>query len=468
MGKILLKNIDLIVTMDKNLTEIENGDIFIENNIIKDIGKNLEYNADRIINCEGLVAYPGFVNTHHHLFQTLTRNIPYLQDVKLFDWLVGLYEIWRELTPEGVYISALVGMAELLLTGCTTTTDHLYLFPKKQPKDLIDYEIKAAKDIGIRFIPTRGSMSRGKSKGGLPPDDVTQNEDEIMKDCERLVKTYHNPEKYSMLRIALAPCSPFSVTTELLKETANFAKKYNLRCHTHIAETLDEEEYCLNVYGKRPVEYMEEVGWLGENFWYAHCIYLNDDEIKLMSKTKTGVAHCPVSNLRLGSGIAPVAKMLENNVLVGLAVDGSASNDSSNMLFEMKLALLVHRVQSGVSSMPAYNVLKMATNYGAKILGFDEIGSLEKNKAADIALFKINSIEYAGALHDKATAILFAGNNQTTEYTIVNGKIVVEKGNLVNINKDEIFLKANEIAHNMLKNASTKTGINYYKRQIVK
>lgn len=465
MSSILIKNAEVIVTMDPHLDEIKNGDIFIEGREIKDIGKNLNYKSDRIIDARGMVVYPGFINTHHHLYQTLTRNIPLIQDVKLFDWLINLYEIWRELTPEAVYISALVGMSELLLTGCTTTTDHFYVFPKNQPGDLIDYEIKAAREIGIRFIPTRGSMSRGKSKGGLPPDDVVQTEDEIMKDCERLVQKYHNPERFSMLKIAVAPCSPFSVTTELLKETSEMSKKYNIRCHTHIAETLDEEEYCINIYGKRPVEYMEEVGWLGENFWYAHCIYLNDDEIKLLAETKTGVAHCPVSNLRLGSGIAPVAKMLANNVRVGLAVDGSASNDSSNMLAEMRQAMLVHRVKSGVDSMPAYDVLKMATSYGAQILGWNEIGTIEKGKAADIVIFNLNNIAYAGALHSPATAVLFAGDSQVAEYTIVNGEIVVEQGNIVKIDTEEIFYKANEIAKSMIENASKRTGIEYYKRK---
>ena len=465
MGTILIKNAEVIVTMDDNLTEIKNGDIYIEGNKIQDVGKSLDYRADKVINASGMVVYPGFVNTHHHLYQTLTRNIPTIQDVKLFDWLVNLYEIWRELTPEAVYVSALVGMAELLLTGCTTTTDHFYVFPKNQPKDLIDYEIKAAQEIGIRFIPTRGSMNRGKSKGGLPPDDIVQTEDEIMKDCERLIKKYHNTARYSMLKIGVAPCSPFSVTTELLKQTAEFAKKYNIRCHTHIAETIDEEEYCINTYGKRPVEYMEEVGWLGENFWYAHCIYLNENEIKIMAETKTGVAHCPISNLRLGSGIAPIAKMLENNVRVGIAVDGSASNDSSNMLAEMRQALLIHRIKTGVDSMPAYKVLKMATKQGAQILGWNEIGSIEKGKAADIAIFNLNNIAYAGALHDPASAILFSGNSQIAEYTIVQGEIIVDKGNLIKINTDDVFYKANEIAKNMIKNAEQKTGIKYFERK---
>ncbi len=465
MGSILIKNGEVIVTMDNSLNEVKNGDIYIEGNEIKDVGKNLQYKADEVIDATGMVVYPGFINTHHHLYQTLTRNIPSLQDAKLFDWLTGLYEIWRELTPEGVYVSALVGMSELLLTGCTTTTDQYYVFPHSQPKDLIDYEIKAAKEIGMRFIPTRGSMSRGKSKGGLPPDDVVQTEDEILKDSERLIQKYHSDEKFSMLKIALSPCSPFSVTTELLKDTAELAKKYNVRCHTHIAETKDEEEYCINMYGKRPVDYMEEVGWLGEKFWYAHCIYLNDDEIKLMGETKTGVAHCPVSNLRLGSGIAPIAKMLENNVRVSIGVDGSASNDSSDIVSEMRQALLIHRVNSGVDSMPASNVFKMATKYGAEILGWDEIGSIEKGKAADLAIFNLNDIAYTGALSDPATAILFSGNSHKTEYTIVNGKIVVKNGIVVGIDERSIISQANKISSEMIRKAMEKTGIEYLKRK---
>ncbi len=455
MNTLLIKNADLIVTMDEDLSEIKNGDIYIEGHEIKDIGTNLAYKVDKTINASGMVVYPGFINTHHHFYQTLTRNIPKVQDVKLFDWLVNLYEIWREITPEAIYYSAIVAISELLLTGCTTSSDHLYLFPEKINENLIDYEIKAAKEMGIRFIPTRGSMSRGTSDGGLPPDDLVQKEDKILKNSEQLIQKYHNPDKFSMLKIALAPCSPFSVTSELMKQTAQLAKKYNVRCHTHIAETEDENQYCLKEYGKRPLAYMEEVEWLGENFWYAHCVHLNDNEIKLMAQTKTGVSHCPVSNLRLGSGIAPISKMLENGVPVSLGVDGSASNDSSNYLFEMKTAMLIHRIKSGVDSMPARQVLKMATNGGAEILGWKEIGSLEKCKAADIAIFNLNKIGYAGALHDRATAILFAGDSQIAEYTIVNGEIIVEKGQIKKINTNEIIQKANSIAKEMVKFSKT-------------
>ncbi len=463
MESILIKNADVIVTQNSKNEELKNHDIYIKDKEIKEIGKNLNYTADRIINASGMVVYPGFVNTHHHLYQTLTRNIPGINDVKLFDWLVRLYEIWRELTPEAVYISALVGMAELLLTGCTTTTDHFYVFPKTQPENLIDYEIKAAQEIGIRFHANRGSMSRGKSKGGLPPDDVVQSEEKIMQDCERLINKYHSDEKFSMIKIGLAPCSPFSVTKELMIETAEFARKKNVKCHTHVAETLDEEKYCIEVYGKRPVEFMEEIGWMGENFWYAHCIYLNEEEIKKMAETGTGVAHCPVSNLRLGSGIAPVAKMLEEGVKVGLGVDGSASNDSSNFLAEMRTALLIHRIKSGVDSMPARRVLKMATINGAKILGWDEIGSIEPGKAADITIFNLNDISYAGAKSDLVSAPLFAGNSQIAEYTIVNGKIVVENKKIVTVDVEKVISEADRISREMIERAIQRTGFNYYK-----
>lgn len=461
MKTLLIKNADLIVTMDSRNTMVRNADIFIEGPAISAIGRNLRRRAQRTIRAEGMVVYPGFVNTHHHLYQTLTRNIPAVNNAKLFDWLTLLYGIWRELTPGAVYTSALTGMSELLLTGCTTTTDHLYLFPQSQPKDLIDHEIRAARDIGIRFAPTRGSMTRGKSKGGLPPDDVCQTEEEVLKDSERLIRKYHDAKKYSMLKIGLGPCSPFSITTELLKETAALGKKYGVRCHTHIAETKDEDEFCKQTLGMRPVEYMESCGWLGREFWYAHCVHLNSDEIGLLARTKTGVAHCPVSNLRLGSGIAPVAEMLERGVPVGLAVDGSASNDSSNFLFEMKTALLVHRIKSGPGSMSASRVLSMATRGGASVLGFDEIGSLEPGQAADLALFSLDHIGYAGALHDRSSAVLYAGDSQITAYTIVNGSVVAEKGRIVKIDMKKLVKKQNSTASDMLARAAERTGIRY-------
>lgn len=473
MSKLLIKNVKVIATMDDKKTRIENGAIYIEDNVIKDVGTTEELEERylrtpnpelRTINATNKVALPGLINTHHHLYQTLNRNIPAVQDAELFDWIKILYEIWREITPEGVYVSAQVGIGELLLTGCTTTVDQFYIFPKDKPKDLIDYEIKAAKEIGIRFHPCRGSMSLGKSKGGLPPDNLVQSEEEILKDSERLVSKYHDPKEFSMLRIALAPCSPFSVTKELLRETINFARKKKVRCHTHIAETLDEEKYCLETHKMRPLAYMESLGWLGGDVWFAHGIHLNDEEIRLLSKTKTGIAHCPTSNLRLGSGIAPVRKMLDEGVRVSLAVDGSASNDSSDMLGELRQCLLIHRIKSGIESMPVDDVLWMATRGGAQILGRDDIGSIEVGKAADIILIDTKKLGHAGGMHDPVGAILFSGDSHIVDTTIVNGKILVENGKLLNLDEEKVIDKANKIASEMLKQASKKTGIDYLKR----
>ncbi len=473
MKKLLIKNAKVIATMDNKRKRIENGAIYIEDNVIKNVAptkqviSNFQFPISNIqtIDAADKVALPGLVNTHHHLYQTLNRNIPAVQDAKLFDWIKILYEIWREITPEGVYVSAQVGMGELLLTGCTTTVDQFYIFPKDKPRDLIDYEIKAAKEIGIRFHPCRGSMSLGKSKGGLPPDDLVQSEEEILKDSERLINKYHNPEEFSMLRIALAPCSPFSVTKELLKETIEFARKKKVRSHTHIAETLDEEKYCLEAHKMRPLAYMESLGWLGEDVWLAHGIHLNDEEIKLLAKTKTGIAHCPISNLRLGSGIAPIRKMLNAGVAVSLAVDGSASNDSSDMLGELRQCLLIHRLKSGIESMPVDDVLWMATRGGAQILGRNDIGSIEVGKAADIVLIDTKKLGYAGGMHDPVAALLFSGNSHIVDTTIVNGKILVQNGKLLNLDGEKVIDRANKIASEMLKRASKRTGIDYLKNK---
>ncbi|MFB3897720.1 MAG: 8-oxoguanine deaminase [bacterium] len=451
--RILIKNALEIATCDDEFTRIKNGSIYIEDNVIKDIGVNLDYPVDEIIDAAGKVIIPGLVNTHHHLYQTLTRNLPEVQDAELFEWLIALYEIWRGLTPKAVYTSALVGMGELLLTGCTTSTDHLYLFPKNAPKNLIDDEIRAAQDIGIRFHPTRGSMSRGKSLGGLPPDDVVQSPDEILKDSERLIQKYHNPAPYSMLQLALAPCSPFSVTTELLKETTKLARYHKVRLHTHLAETIDEQDFCLQMQGVRPLAYMEQTDWIGSDVWFAHGIHFNDAELKLLAQTKTGVAHCPSSNMRLASGVCRVPEMVELGVPVGLAVDGSASNDSSDMLGEVRMCMLLHRVTSGVNAMTAERALWLATQGSASLIGRTDIGSLEVGKAADLAMIDMNQLGFAGALHDPVAAIVFAGDSHIVDTVIVNGKIVVKSGKLVNMNESDLIQKANRIAEQLVANA---------------
>ena len=463
MASLMIRNVHTLVTMVEGEKPLHGVDLLVEDGRIAAIGSQLQpaFPPDRVIDGSWCVMYPGFVNTHHHLYQTLTRNIPRVQNAKLFDWLLGLYEVWRELDPEAVEVSTRIGLGELLLSGCTTTTDHFYVFPKRAPAEFLDVEIDTAREMGVRFHPTRGSMSRGKSGGGLPPDDVVQTPDAILKDCERLIAKYHDPKPFSMCRIVLAPCSPFSVTTELLAETAVFARQKGVFLHTHLCETMDEEDFCLQTVGQRPLDYMEKVGWVGPDVWYAHGIYFNDEEIKRLAATKTGVAHCPASNLRLGSGICKVPQLMAEGVRVGLAVDGSASNDSSSFLREMQLALLVHRVGTGVEAMPPQKVLQLATVGGASILGQPEIGQLKAGSAADFAMFRLDRIDFAGAMTDPASAPLFCGNAPRAEYTVVAGKVLVEKGRLAGVDEEALFHRANQVAERMLSNAERKLSVSY-------
>ena len=459
MPRLLIRNIHTLVTMVEGEEPLRGVDLLVENGKVAAIGVGLDPAPGddlKVLDGAWRVVYPGFINMHHHLYQTLTRNIPKVHNAKLFDWLVSLYEVWRELTPEAVEVSTKVGLGELLLSGCTTTTDHLYLFPDSAPDEWIDIEIETAREVGMRFHPTRGSMSRGKSSGGLPPDDVVQSPEEILRDSERLIDKYHDPEPFSMCRIVLAPCSPFSVTTELMEETAALARSRGVLLHTHVCETKDEEDYCLQTLGMRPLDYMEKTGWVGEDVWYAHGIYFNDGEIKKLAETGTGIAHCPGSNLRLGSGICKVPRLLEQGVRVGLAVDGSASNDASSMVREMQLALLVHRVGTGVDAMPPQRVLEMATRGGAKILGRPEIGRLEPGSAADMAMFRLDRIDFAGAMHDPSSAILLCGSGVKADATIVAGEVLVEGGRLVNMDEQELFHKANEIAGKMVERSGDR------------
>ncbi|MCR4429057.1 MAG: 8-oxoguanine deaminase [Caldiserica bacterium] len=455
--EILIKNAYRIITWTEDGLKSFSGDILIEGRVIKKIGKDLNSSSAKIIPGEGKIVIPGLVNTHHHLYQTFQRNLPLTQDSELFPWLKTLYQIWRYLDPEIVYWSALLGMAELLKTGCTTTTDQFYVFPRGAPKDLIDAEIEAGKKIGIRFQPCRGSMSLGESKGGLPPDDVVQDEEEILEDCERLISRYHDPSPFSMLRISLAPCSPFSVSRELLILSQELARKHGVRLHTHLAETKDEEDFCLEKFGMRPLEYLERTGWFGPDVWYAHCIYLNDEELRRIKEAGSKVAHCPTSNMRLGSGVAPIPKMLKMGIEVGLAVDGSASNDSSDMLGELRNCLLVHKLTCGVTSISAAQILQMATVGGARVLGFEEIGTIEPGKAADLVLIDANQIGYAGALSDPLGALIYAGDSHIVDTTIVNGEILVEKGRIVKADEDEIINRANELSRKMLQKAEANS-----------
>jgi len=461
MSNILIKNPLLTVQMNDRKDEFSGGHILIENGKITSIGKEeITATADEIIDATNMVVLPGFVNTHHHFYQTLTRNIPKMQNATLFNWLTNHYEIWRELTEEAIYFSAKTAIAELMKSGTTTTADHLYLFPQKTSVELIDAEIDAAKEMGIRFYPTRGSMSLGKSKGGLPPDDVVQSEAIIQADTKRLINKYHDESFGSMLRIALAPCSPFSVSPELMKSTAEYAKSNNLLIHTHLAETLDEEQFCLNKFGKRPVEYVESLGWVQDNAWFAHAVHLSDEEIKMMSKTGCGVSHCPTSNLRLGSGIAHIKEMMKAGINVSLAVDGSASNDSSNMLNELRNTLLLSRLRDTEYWLTVREVVWLATRGGAKVLHRNDIGELSVGKQADLALFSVAGLEYAGSQSDPLASLIFNVRNSPVDYLIVNGKIQVRNRKL---NFDEMHHIAihNKIANQMLERASKNTGINF-------
>ncbi len=448
MPTLLLKNADVVVTMDAARREIRDGALFVRDNAIENVGATdeLPKTGDRVIDARGMIILPGLVNTHHHLYQTLTRAIPAAQDAALFHWLKTLYPIWAELTPDAVYTSALIGLAELILSGCTTAADHLYLFPNGSK---LDDEIRAAREIGMRFHPTRGSMSLGESKGGLPPDRVCDDEESILRDSRRVIESFNDPQPYSMCRVSLAPCSPFSVTPELMRESARLARAYKVRLHTHLAETRDEEKFCLQKFGKRPVDYAEHLDWLGDDVWFAHSVYCNDAEIARYAETETGVAHCPTSNMRIASGIAPIVKMLQARVKVGLGVDGSASNDSSHMLAEARQAMLLQRVQGNPSALTAREALELGTLGGARVLGRDDIGSLEKGKAADFIAINLNHLEYAGALHDPVAALVFCAPPRV-DLSVINGRVVVEDGNLLTLDLPPVIERHNRLAREMV------------------
>jgi len=447
MSTLLLKHADLLITMDEQRKTIADGGLFVRDNVIEEVGltADLPLYADKVIDAEGMVVLPGLVNTHHHLYQTLTRAMA--QDSNLFDWLRTLYPIWANLTGEAVYVSALVGLSELMLSGCTTTSDHLYIFPNDVQ---LEHEIWAARELGIRFHPTRGSMSLGESKGGLPPDDVVEEEDAILKDSQRVIEAFHDAERFSMCRVALAPCSPFSVTADLMRQSREMADAYHVRLHTHLAETVDEEQFCLEKFGARPLEYVANLGWVGNDVWFAHGIHVNATEIELMARTKTGVAHCPGSNMRLASGIAPVRAYLDAGVPVGIGVDGSASNDASHLLAETRLALLLQRVNNLPSSLTALEALELATLGGAQVLGRDDIGALAPNMAADFIGFKLETLDYAGCRHDPMAALTFC-HPQKVSFSVINGQLLIEDGTFVKFNPTPIIRRHNKIAHDLLK-----------------
>jgi len=449
MSSILLKNIQQIYTFDDQDSIVKNQDIFIENGVIRDIGPALNVtnldgsNETKVIDCTNLIALPGFVNTHHHLYQTLFRGIKEVQEKPLFPWLIGLYQFWQHMTPESIYYGGMVGFSELIRTGCTLTSDHHYVFPNNQPTTLIDEQIKAAREIGIRFHATRGSMSLGVDDGGLPPMSVVQKESAILNDSQRLIDSYHDRSDFAMTRIALAPCSPFSVTTSLMKETSRLARQNKVMMHTHLAETLDEEKFCLETYGRRPFELMEDLEWVGSDVWFAHGIYFSDEEISRLNGS--GIAHCPSSNMKLNSGICRTSELVKAGVKVSIAVDGSASNDGSNMWEEVRRAYLLNHLKYGVDGLDAYQILRVATRGGAEVLGRTDTGYLAPNMAADINLFNLDTIEYAGC-HDPLVSLVGLGNHSFPKMTLINGKVVCIDGNLQTIDTGQIGKEAHRHA----------------------
>ncbi len=449
MNSILLKNCFYIfVCADQKARR--GDDILIRDNRIAKIGAEISEAADRVIDCSTCVVIPGFVNTHHHFYQTLTRNLPAVQNAELFDWLVYLYEIWQYLDEEAVYYASLLAMGELLKTGCTCSTDHHYVYPQNVSGDLIGIQFKAAANLGMRLSPTRGSMSLSKKDGGLPPDSVVQTEDQILEDSQRVIQQYHDDSELAMRKIILAPCSPFSVTEALMNETVNLGRQYKVRLHTHLAETRDENDFCLETYGCKPLQLMERCGFIGKDVSYAHGIHFNDQELQRLADTGTHIAHCPTSNMRLGSGICRVKEMLPLGINVGLAVDGSASNDSSDMLGELRNALLLQRVHYGAAALTTLDVMKMGTENGARLLGFEKVGKIKESWAADLAIFNVAKLEYSGSLADPLAAIIFSGYNHGAEYTIVNGQIALEQGRLTGFDETEIMNKCNAISAKML------------------
>ena len=449
MTTFLIRNAEALVYMNEAREILHSVDVYCENGIVSKIGHDLQVVAEDVVLASGMYVYPGLINTHHHLYQTFTRNLPGVQNLELFDWLRALYRIWRGLTPEMVYYSALTGLGELLKYGCTTSVDHHYVFPRHAEPTLIDCQIEAAAELGMRFHPCRGSMSLGESDGGLPPDDVVQTTDEILRDSQRLIERYHDPEPGSMCQISLAPCSPFSVSADLLEQTALLAREYGVRLHTHLAETLDEERFCIEAVGMRPLAYMESLGWLGPDVWYAHGIHFSDEEISLLAQTRTGVAHCPTSNEKLCSGRAPVERLLQAGVPVGLAVDGSASNDCSNMPAEIRTAYLLHRLAMGNQAPTPVDILELATGGGARLIGRPDLGSIEEGKAADMFLVNADTLEWVGADLDPASAPATIGLYRPVDYTIVAGKIVVKDGRLVNIEETAVARKSRELSRRL-------------------
>lgn len=447
MTTLLAKNIHTLVTMDAQQREISNGAIYVRDGVIEAVGTLAEMpaqTADTVLDLRHHVVTPGLVNTHHHMYQSLTRA--FAQDSELFGWLKTLYPIWSGLTGEAIHVSAKLAMAELMLSGCTTSSDHLYIYPNDCK---LDDEIRAAQEIGMRFHAARGSMSVGESKGGLPPDSVVEEEAAILKETQRLIETYHNANRHAMLRIVVAPCSPFTVSVDLMRESAALARSYGVHLHTHLAENENDIAYSLETYGMRPGDYVQDVGWVGHDVWHAHCVKLDDNEIGLFSRTGTGVCHCPSSNMRLASGIAPVRQMLDAGVKVGLGVDGSASNDSGHLLSEARQAMLLQRVKENPAALTAREALYMATRGGAAVLGRDDIGALAVGMSADFAAYRIDSIGFAGAQHDVVAGLVFC-QSVNVDVSVIHGRVVISDGHLLTTDLPVLIENHNRIAKKLI------------------
>jgi 8-oxoguanine deaminase len=450
MPTILVKNIHTLVTMDDQRQEIRSGALFIRDHVIEQVGTTeaLPQTADRVLDLgDRHLVLPGLVNTHHHFYQTLTRVVPGAQNSSLFNWLSSLYPLWQKLTPEAIRLSAQVAAAELIYSGCTTASDHLYLFPNGCT---LDDEIEAVRQTGLRFHASRGSMSVGESKGGLPPDSIVEAEADILKDSQRLIEQYHDNDPYSLLRITLAPCSPFSVSTELMQESAALARSYpGVRLHTHLAENNADVIYSLDTFGLTPGDYAASVGWLGEDVWHAHCVKLDDNAIRSFGQTGTGVAHCPCSNMRLASGMAPLRKLLDHNVPVGLGVDGSASNDGSHLLAEARQAFLMARVrEEDAGALTAREALEIATRGGAKVLGRSDIGHLAPGMAADFVTVNLDRLGLAGTAYDPVAALIFCTIDRV-DYSFIHGREVLNPEGLLTLDLPVVLEKHGAVARSL-------------------
>lgn len=438
MSTLLLKNLRAVVTCDADDAVLNSVDILCENGMITAIGEGLDVTADRVIDGSHLICYPGLVNTHHHFYQIFSRNLPQVQGLQLFDWLTALYTIWEKLDPEVIYLSSQCALAALMKSGCTTAFDHHYVFPGNSSLDLLDAQFAAADLLGARMVASRGSMNLSKKDGGLPPDSVVQTTDAILKDSQEAVEKYHDRSVGAMHNVALAPCSPFSASSNLYRESAKLGRSLGVRLHTHLCETLDEENYTLSAFGMRPLAYMQSLGFIGSDVWYAHGIHFNDEELKTLANTATGIAHCPASNMKLASGIARIPEMLKLRVPLSIAVDGSASNDGSDMLQETRLGYLLGRVKYGDNAPTAYDYLKMAAAGGAKVLGREDIGSIKVGKCADLFMIDSRRLDVVGATYSPKDLPAAVGFSGAVDYTVVNGRVTVEHGRLTAVDEEKL------------------------------